>query len=196
MKKRIVGGALSCILCVYLAGCTASVPLKAADGADWSDTWTTIGILGVEEREGWVLQRNEDVLSPNGMYYATWSTGTGKPYTNEEGEEVDLYDAQIYLLLAGYDAIEKAEENRAEWQGMAEERYVVTETSAGTYNGQKFTLLTYTYQSNTNPYSRGISALGTYGNYAINVELSCQDSFKGDERAILEDFLQHCHYSA
>lgn len=32
--------------------------------------------------------------------------------------------------------------------------------------------------------------------YAISTELSCLDSFTGDEVAILDDFLDGCHYAA
>ena len=47
-----------------------------------------------------------------------------------------------------------------------------------------------------NPYARGVSAFGTYKNCAVSVELNCLDSFTEDERTILTDFLNGCHYAA
>ena len=41
---------------------------------------------------------------------------------------------------------------------MASSQYAIEGTSAETYNGQEFTVITYTYESDTNPYARGASA--------------------------------------
>lgn len=182
--------------CICLAGCTP-VPTAAADGATWSDDWVTVGgVIGVDTPDGIDHQENNDSLSIRGMYYATWSIGGAEAYTNEDGDEAQLYDAQIYLLLAGYDAAEKAEDSAAEWQAMANDRYVVDQTLSTTCNGQDFTVLTCNFDSETNPYARGASAFGVYRNYAISVELSCREGFTGDLLEILTDFLDHCHYSA
>lgn len=181
--------------CVCLAGC-AQIPTAAADGAAWSDEWVTVGgIMGVDTPVGIDHQENNDSLSIKGMYYATWSIGEAEPYINEDGDEAQLYDAQIYLLLAGYNAAEKAEESAAEWQAMANERYAVDQALPTTCNGQDFTVLTYAFDSETNPYARGASAFGVYRNYAVSVELSCREDFTGDPLEILTDFLEHCHYS-
>lgn len=183
-------------LCLCLSGCGQPIPVQAADGADWSENWVTVGnVVGVDTPEGMAPQGNNDALAANGMYYAIWSMGASEPYTNEDGDEVDLYDAQIHLLLAGYNAVEKAEENAEEWRSMANDRYVVEQTKSLTCNGQEFTVLTYTFDSKTNPYARGASAFGVYRNYAISVELSCREGFTGDPLEVLTDFLEHCHYS-
>ena len=193
MKKALL--ALLLTACVCLAGC-AQVPTAAADGAAWSDDWITVGgIIGVDTPEGIDPRENNDALSVQGMYYATWSIGEAEPYTNEDGDDAQLYDAQIYLLLAGYDASEKAEKSAAEWQAMANDRYAVDQTLSKTCNGQDFTVLTCAFDSETNPYARGASAFGAYGNYAVSVELSCREDFAGDPLEILTDFLEHCHYS-
>ena len=182
--------------CICLAGCTP-VPAVTTDGAGWDDDWITIGgIVGVDTPEGIDPRENNDTLSIQGMYYATWSIGESEPYTNEDGDEAQLYDAQIYFLLAGYDAAEKAEASAAEWQSMANERYTVSQTLSQTCGGQDFTMLAYTFDSDTNPYAAGASAFGVYRNYAISVELSCREGFTGDPLEILTDFLDHCHYSA
>ena len=193
MKKSLF--TLLAAACVCLAGC-AQIPAAAADGAAWDDGWITVGgIIGVDTPDGIDHRENNDSLSIKGMYYAAWSIGEPEPYVNEEGDEAQLYDAQIYLLLAGYDAPEKAEESAAEWQSMANERYAVEQTLSTACNGQDFTVVTYAFHSETNPYARGASAFGVYRNYAVSVELSCREGFTGDPLEILSDFLEHCHYS-
>ena len=184
-------------LCLCLTGCGQPVPVQAADGAAWDDNWITVGgIVGVDTPAGIRHQENNDSLSLKGMYYATWSIGEAESYVNEDGDEAQLYDAQIYFLLAGYDEAEKAEESTAEWEAIANEHYAVEQTVPATCGGQDFTMLTYAYVSETNPYARGASAFGVYRNYAINVEVSCREDYTGDPREILTDFLEHCHYSA
>ena len=181
--------------CVCLAGC-AQTPTAAADGAAWSDDWITVGgIIGVDTPDGIDHQENNDSLSIRGMYYATWSIGEAESYTNEDGDDAQLYDAQIYLLLTGYDAAKKAEESAAEWQAMANDRYAVDQSLSTTCNSQDFTVLTYAFDSEANPYAKGASAFGVYRNYAISVELSCRENFTGNPLEILTDFLEHCHYS-
>lgn len=193
--KRYFSAALAA-LCLCLAGCSQPVPQRAADGAAWSESWVTVGnVIGVETPDQFTLRENSDAIAARGMYYATWSDGEAEPYTNEDGGEAQIYDAQIYLLLAGYDEAGKAEDAAAEWLDMASGQYAV-ETSAGeTYNGQAFTVITYTYQSETNPYARGASAFGVYRNYAVSVELSCREGYGGSARELLEAFLQSCHYA-
>lgn len=193
MKKSLL--VLLLAVCICLAGC-AQVPTAAADGAVWSDDWITVGgIVGVDTPAGISPRENSDALAVNGMYYATWSIGESEPYTNEDGDEAQLYDAQIYLLLAGYNAAEKAEESAAQWQAMANDRYAVDQAQSAVCNGQDFSVLTYIFDSETNPYARGASAFGVYGNYAVSVELSCRETFNGDPLEVLTDFLEHCHYS-
>lgn len=193
MKKGI--GVLLAALCLCLAGCTPLPPEKAADGGGWDENWVTVGgVLGVDTPEGLTPRENNEALSANGMFYATWSMGEGEPYTNEDGDEATLYDVQIYVLLAGYDSAEKAGDNLDEWIGLAESHYTVDSRTQQTCNGQPFTVLGYTYGSDANPYDRGVSAYGVYGNFAISVELSCREGFTGDEAELLAEFLEHCHY--
>lgn len=181
-----------------LAGCTAPPPpAQAADGADWSSDWVTVGgMIGVDTPNGLDPRENNEALAANGMYYATWSAGEAEDYTNADGDDAQLYDAQVYLLLAGCTELEKAEESAAEWLELAQENYVVEQTETLTCNGQTFTVITYTFDSDTNPYIRGASAFGTYSNYAVSVELSCRDSFDSDPLEALTGFLESCHYAA
>lgn len=189
------------ILCLCgllgLTGCGAPAPDTDADGTAWDKDWVTIGnIMGVETPEGMTFRENSDALSAKGMYYATWSIGEAVSIVNENGEDAQIYDAQVYLLLAGYDDTAKAEQAAAEWLDMAAGQYAVETTTAEALAGQAFTVITYTYTSETNPYAQGASAFGTYGNFAVSVELSCQEGFDGSALEILADFLEHCHYAA
>ena len=184
------------VLCLCLTGCGEHIPVQAADGASWNDDWVTVGgIIGVDTPAGVDHRAYNDTLGIKGMYYATWSIGEEVPFVTADGEEAVIYDAQFYLLLAGYDAAEKAEDALAEWLSLASSEYAIEETAEETYNGQPFTVITYTFSSETNPYQRGASAFGIYRNYAISVELSCMEGFDGDARTVLASFLEHCHYA-
>ena len=195
--KRTVLFLLAAVLCLGLAGCGAPpAPERAADGADWSEDWVTVGgVMGVDTPEGMTARENNEALTAGGMYYAAWSIGEGEPYTNADGDEATLYDAQVYLLLSGYKSEEEAQDTLSQWQEMAKAQYAVDETSEETYNGQDFHIITYTFDSDGNPYAYGASALGTYRNYAVSVELACREEFGGDAGALLARFLDNCHYA-
>ena len=153
-------------------------------------------VLGAEEPgNGFSLLDNYSVLTGEDIYYAAWVAGDSSAYTNEDNEEVEVYDAQLYLLAAGCADASYAQQNLDEWISKEQETYTVTETWNETHNGQEYTLLTYECGSDTNPYSRGISAFTVYGTYAISAELACQEDFTGQERDILLQFLDGCHYS-
>ncbi len=194
MRKRIMLW-LSAALFLCLAGCAMPPPERAADGAAWGEDWITVGgVLGVDTPAGLTPRENNEALSANGMFYATWSMGEGEPYTNEDGEEAVLYDAQIYVLLAGSSDPQDARDAAAEWMELADSRYAVDGRGEQTCGGQPYTVLTYSYNSGTNPYEKGASAYGVYRNFAVNVELSCREGFPGDPVELLTEFLEHCHY--
>ncbi|OUQ23724.1 hypothetical protein B5E80_09370 [Flavonifractor sp. An135] len=179
-----------------LSGCS-SYPEQAADGTPWDPDWTMLGsVLGAEEPgNGFSLQENYSVLTGEDIYYATWVAGEPSAYTNEDGEDVDVYDAQLYLLAVGCADESYALQNQEDWIARQQETYTVTETWSETRNGQEYTLLAYECGSETNPYQRGVSAFTVYGNYAISAELACRAEFTGQEREILLQFLDGCHYS-
>ena len=188
---------LAGLLGLGLTGCgTPLPPEKAADGQDWSTDWVTVGeIIGVDTPDGMDHRENNDALASNGMYYATWSIGEGTPYTNEDGDDAVLYDAQVYLLAGGYPSGGDAENTLAQWRNMAALQYSVDGTAAQTHNGQDFTVITYTFGSEGAPYARGASAFGVYRNFAISVELACRQGFDGDALQLLGTFLDRCHYA-
>ena len=196
--KKWMALLLAGALCLGLAGCGAPPPPeKAADGLDWAESWITVGgVVGVDTPEGMDPQENNEALAANGMYYATWSIGEGQPYTNEDGEEAQVYDVQVYLLLGGYKSAEEAQTTLAQWEDMAMLQYAVEQTGSETHNSQDFTIITYSFDSETNPYVRGASAFGSYRNYALSVELICREGYDGDAAQLLSRFLDSCHYAA
>lgn len=185
-------------LCLLLSGCAESTPEKAADGAAWDESWTTLGgVLGAEEPgHELTLQDNKDALSIADMYLASWTIGEGAPYTNEDGDEVVLYPARLDVLVYGRKDSAAAQQAVEDWTARQAETYDVAASRKQTCSGQDYTVSTYTCKSETNPYSRGVSAFGVYSDYAISAELNCLDSFTKDEAAILTDFLEGCHYAA
>lgn len=154
------------------------------------------GVIGVDTRSGMDPRENNEALAANGMYYATWSMGEAEPCTNEDGEEAELYDAQVYLLLGRCRSAKEAESTLAQWKDMASLNYVIGSTMEETRSGVDFTVITYTFESETNPYARGASAFGVYGDLAVSVELACREDFDGDAAQLLARFLDHCHYAA
>lgn len=188
---------LTAALCLTLAGCGAELPPEqAADGLDWDKDWVTVGsIVGVDTPEGLTPRENNEALAANGIYYATWSIGESEPFTNEDGDEVELYDAQVYLLLGGYKSEKLAQDSLTQWKDMASLNYNLDETAEQTYNGQDYTVITYTFDAEENPYDRGASAFGLYRNFAVSVELTCREEFDGDAAELLGEFLDSCHYA-
>lgn len=185
-------------LCLLLSGCAKAAPEKAADGTAWSENWTTLGgVLGVEEPgHDLELRDNNEALSVTDMYLASWTIGEGAPYVNEDGDEVVLYPARLDVLVYGRKDADAAQQALEDWTARQAETYDVTASGKQTCGGQDYTVSAYTCKSETNPYSRGVSAFGVYKDYAISAELNCLDSFTGDETAILTDFLNGCHYAA
>lgn len=185
-------------LCLLLSGCAKTAPEKAADGAAWDESWTTLGgVLGVEEPgHDLELRDNNEALSVTDMYLASRTIGEGAPYTNEDGDEVVLYPARLDVLVYGRKDSAAAQQAVEDWTARQAETYDVAASRKQTCSGQDYTVSTYTCKSETNPYSRGVSAFGVYSDYAISAELNCLDSFTKDEAAILTDFLEGCHYAA
>lgn len=196
MKKQWITILLILSLVFSITGCQRA-PAATKDGEEWSQDWVLVGsTLGVEPPgNGLTLLDNKDALAASNLYYASWSIGAHSDYENADGETVDLYDAQLYLLLMDCSTAEEAAANIEDWQSLQKENYQIATTKTITCAGEEFTLLIYDVNKEDNPYSRGISAFCVYGNHAINVELTCQDGFDGDEEDILIEFLNGFHYA-
>lgn len=184
------------ILCLMLSACGTKLPEKATDGAAWGKDWTTIGdMMGVEPMDGWTVQRNEDVLAAEGTFYTSWTKGEAISYTNENGDEVTTYDAQIHLVVMELDTAADAEETAAHWQSLAEERYANMEKSNGEYAGQSYQITANPFPEGSGPASQGASATGIRGNRAIRVDVVTLESFPDEPLDVLAGFLEHCHYA-
>ena len=194
MKKAFLF-ILICTMLACLAGCGTGTPAMTEDGTPWSKDWIRLGpTVGAEEPGHGLTLRDEK--SAKSMCYTAWSIGEAQPYVNASGEDAKRYDAQLVVLLLSSDTAEEAQLSVDEWLDLAGENYAVTDTSRQAYNGREFTVLTYTFPSDTSPYTHGVSAFATFGAWAISAEFACQETFGEDAQEILADFLTHCHYVA
>lgn len=171
-------------------------PDEAIDGTQWDREWEMLGtVLGVEALgNGLTLLNNDTALAGDDTYYASWVSGKPADYVNADGKNVDLYPAQVYLLLYGCADADAAKEAYAEWMAREEETYAVRERGNAKHNGIDYALLVYDVASDANPYSRGVSAFALYGKYVVIAELTATEGFDGDEEMILSDFLDKCHF--
>lgn len=194
IKKN--GALLLLCLLLFLTGCV-SEPTETVDGQKWQKDWTKIGTsLGIETPSGLTPLDNKEALAADGLYYATWVAGNSVPYENSEGDTIDLYDAQLYLLVSETMDKESAEKSCKTWLASAEERYKILEKDTVTCNGQSYTLITYDCIGEDTPYHRGVSAFGYSGANAVCAELTCLENYNEDLTQLLTEFLNGCHYSA
>lgn len=194
MKKRM-SILLAAVLCLALTGCGVTPPERAADGSNWDLGWVTLGsALGVDAPEGWTLRETDQSRANEGLLYAMWSMGEEESQIDEDGEETVLYDIELQVLLIGAPSPTSAADTIEEWMSLANTHLAVDSTAEQTCNGQPYTVLTYAYGDQENPYDRGAAAYGVYHNYAINVELSCRENVSEDAAALLVEFLERCHY--
>lgn len=186
---------LTAAMLACLTGCRSKTPAIAADGTPWSREWTSLGpTMGLEDPGHDMTLR--DSKTAKNMYYTAWSIGEAQPYVNSSGSETNLYDAQLVFLLTSARSEEDAQISVEDLIGLAQERYTITDTVQQTCNGQEFTILAYTFPSDTSPFARGASAFAAFDTWSLSVEFVCQDSFEGDALEIMTDVLNHCHYAA
>lgn len=184
----------SCLF-LFITGCS-SASQTTGNGASQQDGQTAIGlIMTVHAPKEFALLDNKDVLAADGLYYATWVTGNSIPYENSNGDTVDLYDAQLYLLASETKDEKDAEKNRQAWLASAEDNYNIHTTGTITCNGQSYTVISYDCVSEDSPYDHGVSALGVHDNNAVCAELTCTRDYEGDLTALLTDFLDNCQYT-
>ena len=191
MKRAI---SLALLAALLLTGCAAQTgPTNEELG--WDEDWVRVGtLLGVEPMDAFTLSENIDAMGIYGLYYATWVTGEARDYTNADGEESRLYDAQIYVLLQRSKSADEAQTALEDWIGLERENYEAGETLTETFAGQKFDLFSLLRSAEDNPYTRGAAAFAVRDNWAVSVELLCQDSFEGDAQTCLTEFLSGFHY--
>lgn len=190
--KRILG-----ILCItaLLAGCSV-LPSGSMDTPIENSDYVTIGShLTVHNTDTRLtLFNNIDALSADGLYYASWTAGSSEPYENSDGDTVDLYDAQLYLLLGEFKDADAAQTNMNNWLTAGQTNYDVTDEEMIDCNGQSYAVVTYNFSNEENPYAHGVSAFGVYNNLAVCVELTCREDYSEDIQKMLTDFLSKCTY--
>ena len=191
--KRVLSLALLAVL--LLTGCAAQTGPTTAE-LGWGEDWARVGaLLGVEPLDGFTLSENIDAMGVYGLYYATWTAGEGRDYTNADGDEAQIYDAQIYVLLQQNKSADEARAALEDWIGRERETYEAGEALAETCAGQDFELFSLLQAGEDNPYTHGAAAFAVRDDWAISVELLCQDSFEGDAQTCLIEFLSGFHYS-
>ncbi len=180
---------------LILTGCSALSPVRkemAPGNSDYTAIGSRLEIRDIDSR--FTLLDNMDALSADGLYYAAWTMGESVPYENSDGDTVDLYDAQLYLLLGEFQTEDKALENMDTWLSAARTNYQVTAEETVSCGEQSYTVITYDCPGESNPYARGISAFGSFYDNAVCIELTCQEEFSEDLRTLLIDFLNCCSY--
>lgn len=196
MKRKwlcVVALALAAVLCT---GCGVKVEDLKSDPLVNADGTAPVGktLVAPAPPEGFTLLDNKDILAANGLYYASWVSGDPQPYENSEGKTVDLYDAQLTLVVQENKTEDKAASAVEGWQTLAQQNYDISDTQTLTAAGQEYTVIQFTYQDESNPYASGVAAFAQRGTSAIEWELSCQKGYTGNALAVLTDFLNDCTY--
>lgn len=190
-----------CISMFVLNGCSPTPSLStentekndaSVENSDHVMIGSHLSIQNIDSRLQ--LSDNMDALAADGLYYAAWTIGNSEAYENSDGDTVDLYDAQLYLLLGEFKNAQTAQNNMDTWLAVGKENYEVISEESITCNGQSYTLITYNCVNEDNPYARGLSAFGVYHDNAVCIELTCREHFQEDLASILTDFLEHCTY--
>ena len=200
MKNRIKSRAksIACVLCaaVTLTGCSLLPSLSDGDTVTDSE-YVTIGRhLTVHNTDTRLtLLNNIDVLSADGLYYASWVSGEPEPHENSDGDTTDLYDAQLYLLLGEFKNPDTAQKNMEGWLAAGQTNYDITDEESVICNGQSYTVIIYNFQNEENPYSHGVSAFGVHEELAVCAELTCREDYQEDLQNMLIDFLDSCTYN-
>lgn len=191
LKMRIA--ALACCSTLLLTGCAA--PFSKKEPLE-NVTELTVGssMKVTNINQSYTLTADNSTLAADGLFYVSWGLGEHEPFENSDGETVDLYDANLYLLLGESKTSASAQENTALWFDAADANYDIVNTEEISCNGQDYTLITYNLTSEENPYSRGMSVFATPGTASVCVELTCRENFTDDLKTILTDFLENCTY--
>lgn len=185
------------VLLCFLPFCTGCSFSSASENRTAEDGTVLVGhtlkVRNTDDRL--TLLDNKDALAADGLYYAAWTAGNCEPYENKDGDTVDLYDAQLYLLLGEAKSTEDAQHDMNTWLAAAKENYEVQKEDTVSCGGNAYTLLTYQCQSADTPYDRGVSAFYTDQNIAVCIELTCRTDYTEDLYLMLTEFLNNCSYN-
>lgn len=186
---------ICCLICFafLLPSCTSTKGTAPSQNKDYTIVGKNLKVKN--DNKELALLDNKDALAASGLYYATWVTGTPKAYKNSDGDTVDLYDAQLYLLSGEADDSTEAQKNLDSWLEAARSKYDITNEKMETFNGQEYLIATYNCKGENNPYYQGISAFGISGNNAVCIGLTCRENFGRELKPILTGFLNNCYYN-
>ena len=146
----------ACILCItaILSGCAVLTSGSENDTTVITKDVQIGGSLTVRNADTRLkLLSNLDTLSADGLYYASWAVGNSEPYENSDGDTVDLYDAQLYLLLGEFKSSDTAQQNMDNWFTAGQTNYNITAEENVTCNGQSYTVVTYNFDNEETPTS-------------------------------------------
>ena len=162
---------------------------------EWDESWVRIGDhIGVEPMEGFSPDEANDTLSLSGIYYYTWTCGAGQAYVNAKGENAEVYDAVIYVLLQECGSAEEAERNVSDWLSLEAQTYSAGDARIISIGGQEYHILVLNAGSEANPYNCGAAAFAARDGLAVSVELLCTDRFEGDAQETVTRFIAGFHY--
>ena len=191
MKKALCLGLFALFL--LLSGCGKQPEDRHPE---WDEDWTRFDdLMAIEAPENFRPGEMNDALAVNAIWYAVWNGGTEpRMFTNAEGQEASVYDAQIFLVLKGFDSEEEAKANLADWIEREAQSYETGEFRSISAAGQVFSVRPLLRAKAENPYARGAAAFAVRGKLALSAELLCAEGFKGDPDEILAQFLNGIHY--
>lgn len=197
MKKlrRILIAALT--LTLLLSGCMGSGFIKnpetMADGTPWDSSWTNMaGRLGVEQPGGdFQLLTTNGTLEGLDIQYATWVCGQ----ETELEDDTQVYEGQIYLMTEVCGTAEKAAETLEQWYGKFGGELEITGRSTVDVDGADYELLFYDCLAADSHFSRGVTALWTYADMVLVVDIACVEGLDLDLTGIMEAFIGGIHYA-
>lgn len=192
MKKIIL---MTLVLALMLSGCMGGLirnPDTMADGTPWDDSWTNMaGRLGVEQPGGdFRLLTTNGTLEGLQVQYATWVCGE----ETEVDKDTYVYDGQIYLMTEVCGTADQAQQTRKEWQEKFGGDLQITEREQITVDGAEYELLHYDCLAADSHFARGVTALWTYGDMMLVVDIACAEGLDLDLRGTMEQFIQGIHY--
>lgn len=198
MTKKSYQNLLILLLSVMLVGTLLYRCAFASASTPADPAHITIGSsLKVDDVDSALqLQNNIDTLATDGLYYASWVIGEAKPFEKKDGETVDFYDAQLYLLLGEFPTSDDSKTHADSWYSIGKKNYEIQTEENITCHGQDYLMITYRLTGEDSPFAHGISVFAAPQNCAVCIELTCREDFDGDLRTILMDFLNCCTYIA
>lgn len=179
---------------LLLTGCSFDSLLQK-DTMNKEKDYLTIGnrltINNIDD--SFTLLDHKEALAANGIYYTSFGIGDSENYENSSGEIVDLYDAQLYLLLGETKSENAAKKKKDDWILAAKENYDILEEEF--YDNElSYSILSYHHKNTNNPYTKGISAFCVFGNNTLCIELTSKENFEEDLKTLLMNFLENLSY--